>query len=513
MIKKAIISVSDKTGIEKLAKFLTDNGVEIISSGGTYKVLENAGITVTQVSDVTGFPEILDGRVKTLHPIIFSGILARRNEEHLSQLVEQKIDPIDLIIVNLYPFEETIAKKETLLEEAVENIDIGGPSLIRAAAKNYLYTTVLVSPDQYDDLISDIENNKNKTSREFRQKCAIRAFEHTARYNALISDFLKNAFDEKSFPEELTLAGKKINDLRYGENPHQEAAYYSFSQSTPLNDFKQHHGKELSYNNLIDLDAALSIVKEFDENFVVIIKHTNPCGAAVGDTLLDAYKTALNSDSLSAFGGIVGVSGEVDASLAEEMSGHFFECIIAPGFTDDALALLQKKKNLRLLTYLPQRKDLFSYQVRTITDGFLVQSKDLAQIDIEKAKVATKRSPTEKEWKALSFAWKLVKHVHSNAIIYTTDNQLIGVGAGQMSRVDAAELAVKKAEQAKHSTKDTVCASDAFFPFKDGVEALAKAGITAVVQPGGSIRDEEVIEAANAHNLAMVLTEMRHFKH
>jgi len=513
MIKKAIISVSDKTGIEKLAKFLTDNGVEIISSGGTYKVLENAGITVTQVSDVTGFPEILDGRVKTLHPIIFSGILARRNEEHLSQLVEQKIDPIDLIIVNLYPFEETIAKKETLLEEAVENIDIGGPSLIRAAAKNYLYTTVLVSPDQYDDLISDIENNKNKTSREFRQKCAIRAFEHTARYNALISDFLKNAFDEKSFPEELTLAGKKINDLRYGENPHQEAAYYSFSQSTPLNDFKQHHGKELSYNNLIDLDAALSIVKEFDENFVVIIKHTNPCGAAVGDTLLDAYKTALNSDSLSAFGGIVGVSGEVDAPLAEEMSGHFFECIIAPGFTDDALALLQKKKNLRLLTYLPQRKDLFSYQVRTITDGFLVQSKDLAQIDIEKAKVATKRSPTEKEWKALSFAWKLVKHVHSNAIIYTTDNQLIGVGAGQMSRVDAAELAVKKAEQAKHSTKDTVCASDAFFPFKDGVEALAKAGITAVVQPGGSIRDEEVIEAANAHNLAMVLTEMRHFKH
>ena len=513
MIKKAIISVSDKTGIEELAKFLTDNGVEIISSGGTFRVLEKAGIPVTQVSDVTGFPEILDGRVKTLHPIIFSGILARRNEEHLNQLVEQKIDPIDLIIVNLYPFEETIAKKETLVEEAVENIDIGGPSLIRAAAKNYLYTTVIVSPDQYGDLINDIENNKNKTSTEFRQRCAIRAFEHTARYNALISEYLKNVFDEKSFSEELTLAGRKINDLRYGENPHQVAAYYSFSQSTPLNDFNQLHGKELSYNNLIDLDAALSIVKEFDENFVVIIKHTNPCGAAVGDTLLNAYKTALDSDSLSAFGGIVGVSGEVDAPLAEEMSGHFFECIIAPGFTDEALEILQKKKNLRLLTYLSQRKDLFSYQVRTITDGFLVQSKDLAKIDIKKAKVATKRSPTEKEWKALSFAWKLVKHVHSNAIIYTTDNQLIGVGAGQMSRVDAAELAVKKAEQAKHSTKDTVCASDAFFPFKDGVEALARAGITAVVQPGGSIRDEEVIEAADANNLAMVLTEMRHFKH
>ena len=513
MIKKAIISVSDKTGIEKLAKYLTDLGIEIISSGGTYKVLENAGIPVTQVSDVTGFPEILDGRVKTLHPIIFSGILARRNEEHLNQLNDQKIDPIDLIIVNLYPFEDTIAKKETSTEEAVENIDIGGPSLIRAAAKNYLYTTVLVSPDQYDGLINDMENNENQTSIEFRQRCAIRAFDHTARYNALISDYLKNAFHVEAFSEELTIAGKKINDLRYGENPHQEAAYYSFSQDNPLNNFKQLHGKELSYNNLLDLDAALSIVKEFDENFVVIIKHTNPCGAAVGDTLLDAYKTALESDSLSAFGGIVGVAGEVDAHLAEAMSGHFFECIIAPGFSDEALAILQKKKNLRLLTFLPQKKDLFGYQVRTITDGFLVQGKDEAHIDLKKAKIATKRSPTEKEWKALGFAWKLVKHVHSNAIIYTTDNQLIGVGAGQMSRVDAAELAVKKARQAKHSTENTVCASDAFFPFKDGIEALAKAGITAVVQPGGSIRDEEVIEAANENNLAMVLTEMRHFKH
>jgi len=514
MIKKAIISVSDKTGIEKLAKFLSDKGVEIISSGGTHKVIENSGISVKQVSDVTGFPEILDGRVKTLHPIIFSGILARRNEEHLSQLDEQKIDPIDLIIVNLYPFEETIAKKETTILEAVENIDIGGPSLIRAAAKNYQDTTVVVSPDQYDDLMSEIENNENQTSLEFRQQCAIRAFEHTARYNALISDYLKDSFkEEKSFSKELTLAGTKINDLRYGENPHQKAAFYSFSQNNPLNNFKQLHGKELSYNNLLDLDSALSIVKEFDENFVVIIKHTNPCGAAVGKTLLDAYKTALESDSLSAFGGIVGITGEVDVYLAEEISGHFFECIIAPSFTEEALAILQKKKNLRLLTYQPQKKDLFDYQVRTITDGFLVQSKDQAHMDLRQAEIATKRSPTEKEWKALSFAWKLVKHVHSNAIIYTTDNQLIGVGAGQMSRVDAAELAVKKAEQAKHSTNDTVCASDAFFPFKDGVEALAKAGITAVVQPGGSIRDEEVIEAANKHNLAMILTKMRHFKH
>jgi phosphoribosylaminoimidazolecarboxamide formyltransferase/IMP cyclohydrolase len=428
-------------------------------------------------------------------------------------LDQQNIDPIDLIIVNLYPFEQTIAKAETTLDEAVENVDIGGPSLIRAAAKNYQYTTVIVSPDQYEDFIGELEKNEGQTSLHFRQLCALRAFEHTARYNALISDYLRRAFQEEEFSKELTIAGSKINDLRYGENPHQKAAYYSFTQNNPLNDFKQLHGKELSYNNLIDLDAALSIVKEFKENFVVIIKHTNPCGAAVGDTLLEAYMTALDSDSLSAFGGIVGLNGEVDVAEAEALSSHFFECIIAPGFTEGAMTLLQKKKNLRLLTYMPQNRDLFGYQVRTITDGFLVQSKDEAKLDLKQAKVATKREPTEKEWKALGFAWKLVKHVHSNAIIYTTDNQLIGVGAGQMSRVDSAELAVKKAEQSKHSTKNTVCASDAFFPFKDGIEALANAGITSVVQPGGSIRDEEVIEAANQHNLAMVFTGMRHFKH
>jgi phosphoribosylaminoimidazolecarboxamide formyltransferase/IMP cyclohydrolase len=324
---------------------------------------------------------------------------------------------------------------------------------------------------------------------------------------------LKSAFAVKTFSNELTLAGNKINDLRYGENPHQRAAYYSFSKDNPLNNFKQLHGKELSYNNLLDLDAALSITRDFDENFVVIIKHTNPCGAAIGETLLEAYNRALDTDSLSAFGGIVGLTDAVDGVLAEALSNHFFECIIAPGFTDEALERLKKKKNLRLLTYVAQKKDLFNYQLRTITDGFLVQSKDEAKVNLRESKIATKRHPTEKEWEALEFSWKLVKHVHSNAIIYTTDNQLIGVGAGQMSRVDAAELAVKKAEQSNHSTKNTVCASDAFFPFKDGIEALAKAGITAVVQPGGSIRDEEVIEAADDHNLAMIFTGMRHFKH
>jgi phosphoribosylaminoimidazolecarboxamide formyltransferase/IMP cyclohydrolase len=309
------------------------------------------------------------------------------------------------------------------------------------------------------------------------------------------------------------LAGKKVHDLRYGENPHQRAAYYSFSQKNPLNDFKQLHGKELSYNNLLDLDAALSIVSEFDEDFVVIIKHTNPCGAARGDSMLDAYTLALESDSLSAFGGIVGLTGNVDKALAEKMSEHFFECILAPRFSDEAIEILTKKKNLRLVTYKKDETELQSAQVRTITGGILVQGKDDKKIDIKEAKIATKRNPSVSEWEAMAFAWKLVKHVHSNAIIYTSDKQLIGVGAGQMSRVDAAELAVKKATQAGHSTKGTVCASDAFFPFKDGVEALAQAGITAVIQPGGSIRDNEVIEAADQNDLSMVLTGIRHFKH
>jgi phosphoribosylaminoimidazolecarboxamide formyltransferase/IMP cyclohydrolase len=513
-IKRAIISVYDKTGIEALARFLNDRGIQIISSGGTRKVLEKAEIKTQQISDITGFPEILDGRVKTLHPVIFAGILAKRSENHLKQLSEQNIDPVDLVIVNLYPFEETVARKNCSLEEAVENIDIGGPSLIRAAAKNFDWTTVITSPDQYDDLMNEIERNESDPSLSFRRRCAVRAFEHTARYNALISDYLKNEGENaEEFSEEFTLAGRKISDLRYGENPHQKAAYFSFSDKNPLSNFKQLHGKELSYNNLIDLDAALSIVKEFDENLVVIIKHTNPCGAARGDTLSEAYQLALNTDSLSAFGGIVGLSGSVDKDLAEKMSEHFFECILAPGFSEEALSILSRKKNLRLISFNPDENDDFKYQVRAISGGILLQSKDKVHLDVLQAKVVTKRPPTESEWKALAFSWKLVKHVHSNAIIYTTDRQLIGVGAGQMSRIDAAELAVKKAEQAGHSTRQTVCASDAFFPFKDGIEALAKAGITAVIQPGGSIRDAEVIETADEHNLAMVLTGMRHFKH
>lgn len=513
-ISRAIISVHDKTGIAELAAFLVKNGVQIISSGGTQKTLEKAGIKCEPVSALTGFPEILGGRVKTLHPIVFSGILAKRDKEHLEQLSEQDIEPIDLIIVNLYPFEETITRNDCTLDLAVENIDIGGPSLIRAAAKNYAWTTVLVSTNQYQELQDELKRNDMQTSPAFRHRCAVRAFEHTARYNTLIADYLKNELTEiEECSPEMNIAGTKVNNLRYGENPHQSAAYYSFTSENPLNNFKQLHGKELSYNNLLDLDASLSIVNEFDENFVVIVKHSNPCGAARGDTLIDAYKLAWDSDSLSAFGGIVGLTRPVDEEVAKEMSGHFFECILAPDFSADALGILQKKKNLRLLTYVPGQMDSFKYQIRTLTGGFLVQSKDKVPFNIRKGKVATKRAPSESEWEAMAFAWKMVKHVHSNAIIYTTDKQLIGVGAGQMSRIDAAELAVKKAEQNLHSTSQTVCASDAFFPFKDGVDALAKAGITAVIQPGGSIRDEEVIRAADENELTMVMTGMRHFKH
>ncbi|TFH00953.1 MAG: bifunctional phosphoribosylaminoimidazolecarboxamide formyltransferase/IMP cyclohydrolase, partial [Calditrichales bacterium] len=389
-----------------------------------------------------------------------------------------------------------------------------GPSLIRAAAKNFKWSTVLVSADQYTELRTELESNNFDTSASFRQRCAVRAFEHTARYNALIADYLRNDLGESAvFPDEMTISGKKINDLRYGENPHQKAAYYSFTQNNPLRNFTQLHGKELPYNNLLDLDAALGIVSEFDQNFAVILKHTNPCGAAVGDTLQQAYERALETDSLSAFGGIVGLTAEVDEALAEKMAGHFFECVLAPKFSEKALTILTKKKNLRLLTFSADAISQIRYQVRTIDGGFLVQDKDEEIFDINQAQTVSKRHPEKRELAALSFAWKLVKHVHSNAIIYTTDTQLIGVGAGQMSRVDAAELAVKKAIQAGHSTAKTVCASDAFFPFRDGIDALAEAGITAVIQPGGSIRDAEVIQAADAHGLAMVFTEIRHFKH
>ncbi len=515
-IKRALISVFYKDGLIDLAKFLQEKNIEIISSGGTSKVLEENGVPTISISDITEFPEILGGRVKTLHPKVFGGILHKDTPEHLSQIKEHGIESVDLVIVNLYPFEETIAQPDCSLDDAIEKIDIGGPSLIRAAAKNFKYKTVLVSPDQYGELKTQIQANSGQTSLEFRRQCAIRAFQHTARYNTVIADYLEGANgDDAGYPDEFTFQGRKIQTLRYGENPHQKAAFYASETDNPLNHYEQLHGKELSYNNILDLDAALAMVREFDpENaFITILKHNNPCGAAVNSKQVDAYKLALATDSISAFGGIVGFNQIVSAEVAEEMRSHFFECIIAPGFSPGAMEIFTKKKNLRLVQYDINKDKSQKYQIRSVRGGFLIQDTDEFVGNLKEAKIVTKRKPSDDEMADLQFSWKMGKHVHSNAIVFAKGNQLIGVGAGQMSRVDAAELAIKKARTAGNSTKGAVVASDAFFPFRDGLDVIAQAGATAVAQPGGSVRDEEVIAAADEHNIAMIFTGHRHFKH
>lgn len=513
-IRTAVLSVYDKNGLDKLAVELKNAGIDIISSGGTHKYLEAKGIKAKLVEDITGYPHILDGRVKTLHPAIFGGILAKRNEDHLGDLRKHNIGSIDLVVVNLYPFEATVARPGCTLEQAIEQIDIGGPSLIRAAAKNYNYVTVLTTPDDYDAFIEELKTNNGTVGEEFRLKCARKAFQHVARYNAIICDYLGGQLqDDALFSGEFTCQGKLIQPLRYGENPHQGAAFYSFSDQPPLGNFKQLHGKELSYNNILDLDSALRQVMEFDEPAIVILKHNNPCGAARGNQIVEVYKDALATDPVSAYGGIVGFSTEVTSDVAQLMSEHFFECILAPGFEKGALEILQKKKNIRLITYEKDRTRLNKMQFKSVTGGFLVQTEDTLRVDVRKSEIKTKRKPTEDEWQALEFAWRVVKHVKSNAIVFATDKQLIGVGAGQMSRVDSTDLAVLKSRNAGLSTTGTVVASDAYFPFRDGIESLATAGATAVIQPGGSIRDEEVINAADEYNLAMVFTGKRHFRH
>jgi phosphoribosylaminoimidazolecarboxamide formyltransferase/IMP cyclohydrolase len=513
-IKKAILSVYDKTGLDKLAKELKNFNISMISSGGTHKYLEDEGIKAEMVEQLTGYPHILDGRVKTLHPVIFGGILARHTEAHQADLKAHHIEGIDLVVVNLYPFEQTIAKPGCTLDQAIEQIDIGGPSLIRAAAKNYQYVTVIISPDDYDAFLEELHTNHGCTSEQFRLACARKAFQHVARYNTIISEYLGDHLPKDTgYPLEFTCQGKQVQQLRYGENPHQTAAFYSFSAQSPLGNYKQLHGKELSYNNILDLDSALKLTLEFEEPAIVILKHNNPCGAATGQDIVQVYKNALAIDPLSAFGGIVGFSTPVTAGVAQLMSEHFFECILAPEYESEALAILKKKKNIRLLTYDKDRTCLNFLQIRTVTGGLLVQAEDNLRLNIRQAEIATKRKPTEEEWRSLEFAWKIVKHVRSNAIVFAADNQLIGVGAGQMSRVDSTDLAVQKAKNAGLSLAGTVVASDAFFPFKDGIESLAEAGATAVVQPGGSIRDKEVIDAADHYKLAMIFTGKRHFKH
>ncbi|HET7579930.1 MAG TPA: bifunctional phosphoribosylaminoimidazolecarboxamide formyltransferase/IMP cyclohydrolase [Bacillales bacterium] len=510
-IKRALISVSDKQGLVPFAKALAEQGVEIVSTGGTKRALEEAGLTVTAVSEVTGFPEILDGRVKTLHPNIHSGLLAiRNNGEHVQQLQQHEIQPIDLVVVNLYPFQETISKPNVAFEDAVENIDIGGPSMLRAAAKNHNDVTVVVDPADYEIVLAELKN-AGDTEKETRKKLAAKVFRHTAAYDALIAEYLTEQTNEK-FPERLTFTYEKKQALRYGENPHQQAAFYRepLGNGNSIARANQLHGKALSYNNINDANAALRMINDFSEPAAVAVKHMNPCGIGVGETLFEAYGRAYEADPVSIFGGIVAVNREIDAEVARKMKEIFLEIIIAPAFSDEAIGILTTKKNLRLLTVDLSEKAGTEDQLTVVRGGLLIQEEDRYGFEDAEISVPTKREPTDEEWHALKLAWQTVKHVKSNAIVLANDKQTVGVGAGQMNRVGAAEIAI---EQAAERISGAAMASDAFFPMDDTVEAAGKAGITAIIQPGGSIRDEDSIKKADEYGITMVFTGVRHFKH
>lgn len=513
MKKRAIISVSNKTGVVELARELVALDYEIVSTGGTFKAITQAGIPATYVTEITGFPEILEGRVKTLHPHVHGGILAKRTPEHLAQLKDLGIIPIDLVVVNLYPFKQTIAKENVTLEEAIENIDIGGPTMVRAAAKNYLAVAIVVNPDRYQDVINELKST-GEVSAALRLSLAAEAFAHTADYDTYIAEYLAQVMDNSDqFPMNLALRGEKIQDLRYGENPHQKAVFYREAgvKGAGVGTARQIHGKELSFNNIIDLNAALELVREFDSPAAVIIKHTNPCGTALGETLTEAYTRAFDADPVSAFGGIVGLNQTVDKDTAEKMTKTFLEAVIAPSFSPEALEVLTKKANIRLLeTGDLTKAEGSKYDVKKVNGGILLQDVDAGRVSESDLKVVTKRKPTPEEVAELLFSWKVVKHVKSNAIVVSKDRQTIGVGAGQMNRVGSANIAFA---QAGEKCVGAVLASDAFFPFRDTIDQAAKAGITAIIQPGGSLRDEESIKAADEHNIAMVFTGMRHFKH
>lgn len=513
-IQRALISVFDKTGLLPFAQTLRDAGVEIISTGGTAKFLREQGITVSDLSAYTGFPEMLDGRVKTLHPKIHGGLLyIRGNAEHEAATKKHEIKPIDLVVVNLYPFEQTVAKPNVTLPEAIENIDIGGPSMLRSAAKNHESVTVIIDPTDYTEVSNQIKVNGN-TAAQFRQKLAAKVFARTSAYDGAIAKYLAKQFggNESAFPDEIIISATKSQSLRYGENPHQQAALYGDFQ----NFFQQLHGKELSYNNILDLTAAASLIGEFSGELptLAILKHTNPCGVGRGETLREAWARAFATDKQAPFGGIIATNQTLDLACAEAISEIFSEVIVAPDFAPDALALLQKKKNLRLIKLLktPSKADVL--EVRSVTaNSFLIQERDLKTITVNDLKIVTKRKPTEAELEAMLFGWRVVKHVKSNAIVYASDCSTLGVGAGQMSRVDSSRIAVWKAGEAGLSLKGSVVCSDAFFPFADGLIAAAEAGATAAIQPGGSMRDAEVIAAADERNLAMAFTGIRHFRH
>jgi phosphoribosylaminoimidazolecarboxamide formyltransferase/IMP cyclohydrolase len=510
-IKRALISVSDKTGVVEFARELTLFGVEIISTGGTMKALQDAGIPVTYISDVTGFPEMMDGRVKTLNPFIHGGILAvRDNPEHVQAMNEHGIRGIDMVVVNLYPFRETIAKTGVTRDEAVENIDIGGPAMVRSAAKNFAFVAVVVNPAHYGQIVNEIKT-QGGVSADTRLMLAREAFSHTASYDAAIAAYFSTQTGEDDYPSEMIRHWRKAQDLRYGENPHQSAAFYQDPAcSSGIAYARQLSGKELSFNNIADIEAAYNIVGEFNEPAVTIIKHTNPCGTATANSISDAYRLAYESDPVSAFGGIVALNREVDAATAEKMKTLFLEAIIAPSFSKDALEILGEKKNLRLLAAGEAKTGAKRFDIKTVSGGILVQETDISDASPASYKVVTKRTPTAVEMHSLSLAWKVVKHVKSNAIVVASEGRTLGVGAGQMNRVGAAEIALK---QAGEKAKGAVLASDAFFPFRDTVDAAAKAGITAIIQPGGSVKDEESIAAADEYGIAMIFTGMRHFKH
>ncbi len=523
-LRRALLSVSDKTGLIDLGQALVDRGVELLSTGGSAKALREAGLDVRDVADVTGFPEMMDGRVKTLHPMVHGGLLALRdNADHKAALEEHGIGPIDLLVVNLYPFEATVAKGADY-DTCIENIDIGGPAMIRAAAKNHAFVSVVVDVEDYAPLLAELDANDGETTLAFRQRLALTAYSRTGAYDAAVSAWMADALGEAT-PRRRAVAGHLAQSLRYGENPHQAAAFYTDGSARPgVATAKQHQGKELSYNNINDTDAAFELVSEFapeDGPACAIIKHANPCGVAQGETLKEAYMRAFDCDRTSAFGGIIALNGVLDGPTAEEIAKIFTEVVIAPGADDDARAVFAAKKNLRLLTTdgLADPAEV-GRMIKQVSGGYLVQDKDNGRLDPSALKVVTKRAPSDQEMADMLFAWRVAKHVKSNAIVYVKDGATVGVGAGQMSRVDSCRIAARKAEDMAASlgldaplTQGSVVASDAFFPFADGLLTAAEAGASAVIQPGGSMRDDDVIAAADEAGLAMVLTGMRHFRH
>ncbi|MCX8886889.1 bifunctional phosphoribosylaminoimidazolecarboxamide formyltransferase/IMP cyclohydrolase [Vibrio parahaemolyticus] len=524
-IRRALISVSDKTGIVEFAQALAERGVDILSTGGTARLLAEQGIAVTEVSDYTGFPEMMDGRVKTLHPKVHGGVLGRRGQDD-DVMAKHGINPIDMVVVNLYPFAETVAKDDCTLADAVENIDIGGPTMVRSAAKNHKDVTIVVNASDYDRVIAEMDANDKSLTLETRFDLAIAAFEHTAAYDGMIANYFgtmipsygenKEGDEESKFPRTFNQQFEKKQDMRYGENSHQAAAFYveANPQEASVSTARQIQGKALSYNNIADTDAALECVKEFNEPACVIVKHANPCGVALGKDILEAYNRAYQTDPTSAFGGIIAFNQELDAETATAIvERQFVEVIIAPSVSTEAIEVVAAKKNVRLLECGEWSTKTTGFDVKRVNGGLLVQDRDQGMVSLDDLKVVSKRQPTEEELKDALFCWKVAKYVKSNAIVYAKGDMTIGVGAGQMSRVYSAKIAGIKAADEGLEVAGSVMASDAFFPFRDGIDAAAEAGIKCVIQPGGSMRDDEVIAAADEHGMAMIFTGMRHFRH